>query len=70
LNEIAAKFDVTTDQVLLAWTKAKVDVVVTTSSKKTRLQGYLEAVDITLSAEDIAAIDAAGALGEKKVNMN
>jgi diketogulonate reductase-like aldo/keto reductase len=69
LNEIAAKFDVTTDQVLLAWTKAKGAVVVTTSSKKTRLQGYLAAGDITLSAEDIAAIDAAGALGEKKVNM-
>lgn len=69
LNEIATKFGATTEQVLLAWTKAKGAVVVTTSSKKTRLQGYLAAGDIALSAEDIAAIDAAGALGEKKVNM-
>lgn len=69
LNELAAKFGATTEQILLAWTKAKGAVVVTTSSKKTRLQGYLAAGDITLSSEDIAAIDAAGALGEKKANM-
>ncbi|KAG2751771.1 Aldo/keto reductase [Suillus brevipes Sb2] len=66
LNEIAAKFGATTEQILLAWTKAKGAVVVTASSKKTRLQGYIAAGDITLSPEDIAAIDAAGALGEEK----
>ncbi|OJA08448.1 hypothetical protein AZE42_05048 [Rhizopogon vesiculosus] len=68
LNDLAAKFGATPEQVLLAWTKAKGAVVVTTSSKKTRLQGYLAAGDIDLSSEDIAAIDAAGALGEKKAN--
>ncbi|KAG2066644.1 Aldo/keto reductase [Suillus decipiens] len=69
LNEIAAKFSASPEQILLAWTKAKGAVVVTTSSKKTRLQSYLAAGDITLSLEDIAAIDAAGALGEKKANI-
>jgi len=68
LSELSAKFGATPEQVLLAWTKAKGAVVVTTSSKKTRLQGYLAAGDIDLSSEDIAAIDAAGALGEKKAN--
>jgi len=69
LDELSAKFGATPEQILLAWTKAKGAVVVTTSSKRTRLQGYLAAGDIVLSSEDIAAIDAAGALGEKKANM-
>jgi len=67
LNAIASRLGATTDQVLLAWTKAKGVVVVTTSSKKTRLQGYLAAGDIELTQEDMDAIDAAGALGAKKV---
>ncbi|KAF9221178.1 Aldo/keto reductase [Gyrodon lividus] len=68
LNEIASRLGATADQVLLAWTKAKGAVVVTTSSKKTRLQGYLAAGDIELTQEDIDAIDAAGALGEMRMN--
>ncbi|KAG1758231.1 NADP-dependent oxidoreductase domain-containing protein [Suillus occidentalis] len=67
LNEIATRLGATTDQVLLAWTKAKGAVIVTTSSKKTRLEGYQDAGDIGLSKEDIAAIDAAGALGERRI---
>ncbi|KAG2066640.1 Aldo/keto reductase [Suillus decipiens] len=67
LNEIASRLGATTDQVLFAWAKAKGAVIVTTSSKKTRLEGYQDAGDIELSKEDIAAIDAAGALGEKRI---
>ncbi|KAJ7350909.1 Aldo/keto reductase [Mycena albidolilacea] len=63
LNQIAGKHGVTPDQVLLAWTKAKGAIVVTTSSKKSRLEGYLGAGDLALSEEDIAAIDSAGAKG-------
>ncbi|KAJ7916762.1 Aldo/keto reductase [Mycena leptocephala] len=63
LAQIADKHGVTTDQILLAWTKAKGAVVVTTSSKKSRLEGYLNAGDLVLSEDDIAAIDAAGAKG-------
>ncbi|OAX34137.1 Aldo/keto reductase [Rhizopogon vinicolor AM-OR11-026] len=67
LNDIANRLGTSTDQVLLAWTKAKGAVVVTTSSKKMRLEGYQNAGDLELSKEDIAAIDAAGASGEKRI---
>ncbi|KAJ7162836.1 Aldo/keto reductase [Mycena filopes] len=60
---IATRLGVTPDQVLLAWTKAKGAVVVTTSSKKERLLGYLNAGDLELTTADIAAIDTAGAIG-------
>jgi len=65
VNAIAKRLGVTADQVLLAWTKNKLGggVVVTTSSKKQRLEGYLRAGDITLTTKDIADIDAAGAAG-------
>lgn len=70
LHEIASRLRATTDQVLLAWTKAKGAVVVTTSSKRTRLQGYLKAGDIELTREDIDTIDAAGAIGDGEKRMN
>jgi len=63
VGKIADRLGVSNDQVLLAWTKAKGAVVVTTSSKKSRLEGYLNAGDLTLTKEDIAAIDASGAKG-------
>ncbi|KAF8129833.1 Aldo/keto reductase [Boletus edulis] len=66
LNGIASRLGATTDQVLLAWTKAKGAVVITSSNSKARLQGYLTAGDIELTQKDIDAIDAAGAMGEKK----
>ncbi|KAG6888593.1 hypothetical protein C0995_007112 [Termitomyces sp. Mi166 len=46
LREIAARLAATPDQVLLAWAKTKGAVVVTTSSKKRRLEGYLRAADL------------------------
>jgi len=63
VGEIGKRLGVSNDQVLLAWTKAKGAVVVTTSSKKERLEGYLNAGDLALTDDDIAAIDAAGAKG-------
>ncbi|KAJ7489171.1 Aldo/keto reductase [Mycena latifolia] len=63
LAAIAERLAATPDQILLAWTKAKGAIVVTTSSKRTRLEGYLAAGDLALTKEDIAAIDAAGAKG-------
>jgi diketogulonate reductase-like aldo/keto reductase len=58
--------EVTPDQVLLAWAKKRMGsgVVVTQSSKKSRLEGYLAAGDLLLSDEDAAAIDDAGARGD------
>ncbi|KAF7365709.1 Aldo/keto reductase [Mycena venus] len=63
VNAIAARLGVSADQVLLAWTKAKGAVVVTTSSKKERLLGYLNAGELELTKDDITAIDLAGAKG-------
>ncbi|KAH8996368.1 Aldo/keto reductase [Lactarius akahatsu] len=66
LNEIAQRLGATTDQVLLAWVRAKGAVAVTTSSKKFRLEGYLAAGDLKISAADIEAIDSAGAKGARQ----
>jgi diketogulonate reductase-like aldo/keto reductase len=57
---------VTPDQVLLAWVKKRMGsgVVVTQSSKKFRLEGFLAAGDLLLSDEDAATIDNAGARGD------
>ncbi|KAK7057826.1 Aldo-keto reductase [Favolaschia claudopus] len=63
LLEIATKYAVNSDQILIAWAKSKGAVVVTTSSKRWRLEGYLRAGDLVLSEEDIARLDAAGAQG-------
>jgi len=63
VRPIAARLGVSMDQVLLAWTKAKGAVVLTTSSKKERLLGYLNAGDLELTTEDILSIDVAGAKG-------
>jgi len=73
-NSIAARLQVKPEQVLLAWAKAKGVVVVTASSKKERLEGYIDAGDIDLSAEDVETIDFAGILGfgtlrEKNVEL-
>ncbi|KAI0292017.1 Aldo/keto reductase [Russula brevipes] len=66
VNEIARRLNATADQVLLAWVKAKGAVAVTTSSKKSRLEGYLAAADLELTPADVAAIDAAGAKGSRR----
>lgn len=39
-------------------------IIVTTSSKKERLEDYLAVGDIELTDDDVAAIDKAGAKGE------
>jgi len=65
VDEIAKKLNVAPEQVLLAWVKAKGAIAITTSSKKDRLQRYLDAGDISLADEDVAAIDAAGAIGTR-----
>lgn len=66
VNEIAQRLGATADQVLLAWVRAKGAVAVTTSSKKFRLEGYLNAADLKITAADIEAIDAAGAKGARQ----
>ncbi|KAA1472735.1 Aldo/keto reductase [Dentipellis sp. KUC8613] len=69
VNAIAQRLGAAPDQVLLAWVKAKKAVVVTTSSKKSRLEGYLAAADLDLTDADIAAIDAAGARSTRQQTL-
>ncbi|KAF9548284.1 Aldo/keto reductase [Agrocybe pediades] len=59
----AKRLGATEDQILLAWIKAKGAVALTTSSKKSRLEGYIKAGDLELSEVEIKAIDVAGAAG-------
>ncbi|KJA14207.1 hypothetical protein HYPSUDRAFT_460251 [Hypholoma sublateritium FD-334 SS-4] len=61
----ANRLGVTDDQVLLAWAKAKGAVVLTSSSKKSRLEGYINAGDLVLTDDEIAAIEEAGAKGPR-----
>ncbi|KAI0635100.1 Aldo/keto reductase [Trametes polyzona] len=63
LGAIAARLSAKPEQVLLAWAKSKGVVVVTSSTKKERLEGYLAAGDLELTPADIASIDVAGAQG-------
>ncbi|KAG8759358.1 hypothetical protein FRC12_009773, partial [Ceratobasidium sp. 428] len=52
---------VTPAQVLMSWIRAKGVVIVTTTSRKERIQEYLGVFDLPpLSEEEIAAIDEAG----------
>lgn len=64
VNQIAERLNVKPEQVLLAWSRAKRAIPVTTSSRKARLEGYLDVGDITLTEDDVKAIDKAGAKGE------
>ncbi|KAI8986883.1 Aldo/keto reductase [Trametes punicea] len=65
VNAIASRLKAKPEQVLLAWAKSKGVVVVTSSTKKERLEGYLAAGDLELTTEDIALIDAAGVQGAR-----
>ncbi|KAJ7073739.1 Aldo/keto reductase [Mycena amicta] len=64
LYAIAEKLAITPAQVLLGWVRAKGAVIITTSSDPQRLKEYLAVGDLPLlSAADVEALDAAGALG-------
>lgn len=54
LSKISERTGASYDQILLAWAKAKGAVVVTNSSKKSRLLGYMEAGDLG-GAENLRA---------------
>lgn len=63
LSKISKRTGASFDQILIAWAKAKGTVVVTNSSKKERLEGYISAGDLELSDDEIAALDDAGGRG-------
>ncbi|GAA5904544.1 hypothetical protein JCM8208_004811 [Rhodotorula glutinis] len=56
----------TPGQVLLAWASAKGWVAVTTSSKRERQEEYVAAGDLSLSMEQVDAIDQAGKEGAER----
>ncbi|KAL6298910.1 NADP-dependent oxidoreductase domain-containing protein [Sparassis latifolia] len=60
---IAERLNTAPERILLAWARAKGTLVVTSSTKKERLEGYIAAGDLELTKEDVAAIDAAGLAG-------
>ncbi|KAH8796003.1 Aldo/keto reductase [Flagelloscypha sp. PMI_526] len=61
LEAIAQNHKATPDQILLAWSRAKGAVVITSSTKKTRIEGYIDGARIARSDGEISTIDAAGA---------
>ncbi|KAH8818652.1 Aldo/keto reductase [Flagelloscypha sp. PMI_526] len=73
ITKVAKRLNVSTTQVTLAWAKSKGVVIITTSSKKERLEEYLSVGDLrsdvlinfsaSLSPEDIASIDEAALKG-------
>jgi len=63
VSKIADRLGVAPEQVLLAWIKSKGAIILTTSSKKDRLERYMGVGDFDLTEEDVAAIEKAGAKG-------
>ncbi|PIL22438.1 hypothetical protein GSI_15126 [Ganoderma sinense ZZ0214-1] len=64
LKSAADRLNATPIQVLLSWVRSKGVAIVTTSSTKEHLEEYLEVADLpSLTEEEIAAIDEAGAKG-------
>lgn len=64
VNAAAKRIGVTPNQVIFSWVRSKGVAIVTTSRSKERLQEYLAVEDLPpLTAEEIAAIDEAGAKG-------
>jgi len=58
LAAIAEKHNATIPQVVLAWLKQRDIVVIPSSTKRAHLESNLNALEVTLSGEDVAAIEA------------
>lgn len=65
VQAISERIGLAPEQVLLAWSRAKGAILVTTSSRSDRLTRYLAVGDVQLTDEDIHAIDKAGKKGEE-----
>jgi len=64
VDAVAKRIGVTSNQVIFSWVRSKGVTIVTTSRSKERLQEYLAVEDLPpLTAEEIVAIDEAGAKG-------
>ncbi|PAV17489.1 Aldo keto reductase [Pyrrhoderma noxium] len=64
LDAIGKRINATPAQVIFAWLRSKGVIIVTTSTKKSRLEEYLAVADLPqLTKEEIATIEQAGAKG-------
>jgi len=64
VEKAAKRLGITPTQVIFLWVEAKGAVIVTTSSSRQHLEQYFATGDLPpLTAEEVAAIDAAGAKG-------
>ncbi|KAE9408810.1 Aldo/keto reductase, partial [Gymnopus androsaceus JB14] len=64
INAAAERIGATPTQVVFLWVKAKGAVIVTTTTTKAHMEEYLAVANLpALTAEEVAAIDAAGAQG-------
>ena len=74
LAEIAARHDASPAQVVLAWHLAKGTVVIPKSVTPSRIEENLASVNVQLTAEDIAAVDALtsveGRIGPDPANID
>ncbi|WVR00374.1 hypothetical protein IAU59_007517 [Kwoniella sp. CBS 9459] len=66
---LAKELGIPLEQVLLAWSRAKGVIPVTSSSSKERIESFIAAGDVTLSAEQVEAIDKAGYKGHKQAEL-
>ncbi|MDD9920950.1 MAG: aldo/keto reductase [Boseongicola sp.] len=60
LERLAQKHDATASQIALAWLLAKGHIAIPTSSKKERIEENFGALNISLSAGDLMALDGLG----------
>ncbi|KAG5979112.1 hypothetical protein E4U55_005547 [Claviceps digitariae] len=60
INAIAKKYHKTPAQILLNWNAARGNIVLPKSLTASRIQSNLDSFDFTMSAEDVASIDALG----------
>ncbi|KAL7410205.1 Aldo/keto reductase [Mrakia frigida] len=63
LDKISEKHKIAPEQTLLGWVRTKGVIIITTSSKKERLERYIAVGDIKLSKKDVEEIDEAGKKG-------
>ncbi|KAL5524716.1 hypothetical protein ACEPAF_9861 [Sanghuangporus sanghuang] len=69
LKSVGERLGATPAQVIFSWVKSKGIVIVTTTSKKERLDEYLAVADLPeLTEADVVAIEEAGAKGPPKVS--
>lgn len=69
LKRLSEKHDATASQIALAWLLAKGHIAIPTSSNKDRIAENFGALNVSLSAGDLMALDALGT-GERLVNID